>query len=103
MVCVIVPTVASLFSNEITVDVLAVFARSNTSEAAPAEKFGLIVNPPAPPLVDVPTKNLPPESILIRSVGELAPSAVVENTSLAGMSLAPGVPSTAAKMEAAGM
>jgi hypothetical protein len=36
--------------------------------------------------------------ILIRSVGELAPSAVVENTRRPGMSLAPGVPSTWAVM-----
>jgi len=33
-------------------------------------------------------------SILILSVGLLAPSAVVEKTSLPGMSLLPGVPST---------
>jgi hypothetical protein len=39
--------------------------------------------------------------ILIRSVGELAPSAVVENNRRPGMSLAPGVPSTQALICAA--
>ena len=42
----------------------------------------------------VPMPTLPAEVILIRSVGEDAPSAVVENTRRPGMSFAPGVPST---------
>ena len=47
------------------------------------------------------TSTAPALVILIRSAGELAPSAVVENTRRPGMSLAPGVPSTSAKMFAA--
>ena len=39
--------------------------------------------------------------ILIRSVGDAKPSAVVWNTSRPGMSLAPGVPSTSQRMSAA--
>ena len=49
----------------------------------------------APP---IPTS--PAEEIVILSVGEAAPSAVVANTSLVGKSLEPGVPSTKAEIVA---
>ena len=39
--------------------------------------------------------------ILIRSVGDAAPSAVVENTRRPGMSFVPGVPSTSVRIDAA--
>jgi hypothetical protein len=49
----------------------------------------------------VPMPTSPADVMRRRSVGELAPSAVVENTRRPGMSLAPGVPSTWATIRAA--
>ena len=62
--------------------------------------FGLFVlavdGSPVPPI-----NTFPSDAILIRSVGEDAPSSEVEKMSLPGISLAPGVPSTCALISAA--
>ena len=50
----------------------------------------------------VPISTVPSDKILILSVNEVAPSAVVENTNSPGISLSPGVPSTLANILAAG-
>jgi hypothetical protein len=51
----------------------------------------------------VPKPNLPSLVMRMRSLRAAAPSSVVENIRRPGMSLTPGVPSTAARMAAAGM
>ena len=72
----------------------SVNARVYTSFVVPAILYVEVSESPVPSKSSAPTLTVPSDPIRSLSVSELAPSAVVLNTSLVGASLLPGAPST---------